>query len=254
MLSPGHRKLLQNVLEWGRALEKSPPPFASEKLLALAKALENFRDHPQIEISKLAALSVHLQPEMTARTLASVIVPIERALQKNIRDDDFLITSEDRPTERKTYPLRLVLDHLRSAFNVGSIFRTAEGLGVEKIFLTGYTPSPEEDKTAKSTLGAKVPWEKALSLSDLIEEHRREGWQIIALETAQKALPLSAPFAQVPTLLVFGNERFGLEPPQLSLCDEVRELPLSGVKNSLNVAVMAGVAIYEWTRQWPTSR
>lgn len=220
------------------------------KLMALLGTLESERAP---HISKLASLVAHLKPGMSLRTFVNLLVPLERALNKNIQDDDFLVTDVDSTEPAgERLPLRFVLDNIRSAFNVGSILRTADGLGVERVHLCGYTPTPDEDKTARTALGAQhaVEWEASGKISELLSEMKNSGWRLVALETSSKALELAEPFEQVPTVFVFGNERFGLGSEVLSLCDEVRRLPLRGTKNSLNVGVAAAIAAYEWSRQW----
>ncbi|MBX3041324.1 MAG: TrmH family RNA methyltransferase, partial [Bdellovibrionaceae bacterium] len=116
----------------------------------------------------------------------------------------------------------------------------------------GYTPTPDHTKTARSALGAEVfvPWTHHEKTADSLGHLRQMGYRLVAFETAEQALPLDHPFQPVPTALVFGNERFGLSADLLALCDEVRILPLEGVKNSLNAAVIAALAAYEWKKQW----
>lgn len=218
----------------------------------IEEALGSWPDDDRPELAKLADLRKHLAPDMTLRTLQNVQVPVERALKRAVADDDFLIRREDRPEPaREKIPLVLVLDHLRSSFNVGSLFRTAEGLGLEKIYLGGYTPSPEEAKSAKAALGSelRVPWD-AKPTKEILLELKERGYRLIALETAGTAKSLNVPFEKTKTALILGNERFGLEADVLALCDEVRELPLAGTKNSLNVAVLGAIAAYEWKSQW----
>lgn len=245
----------------GRARKASPTPsaepkFSADELRSLREALEAFANDPRIEVSKLADLTKHLSPELSWRTFHDLMVPIERALEKNIRDDDFLVSTDDLCAPRAAaLPLRLVLDDLRSAFNVGSILRSADGLGIERVYLCGYTPGPDETKTRRSALGADsaVAWEKAEDIQTLLRSLRSDGWRVVALETAGNAVPLSAPFPPQPTVFVLGNERFGLGGDRLALCDEIRRLDLQGTKNSLNVAVIAALASYEWRRQWTAS-
>lgn len=248
------RALTELEARLGAAFDlRSKGPLDESTLEQLRESLGAWGCDARPELSKLADLRKHLTREITQRTLQSLIVPVERALKRAIQDDDFLIRREDRDaTEGARVPLSLVLDHLRSAFNVGSLFRTAEGLGLEKIWLTGYSPPPTEIKSSKAALGSelRVPWESRSSTAELLRELKACGSRIVALETAGSAVPLAAPFEKVPTVLVLGNERFGLEADVLALCDEIRELPLAGAKNSLNVAVLGALAAYEWKAQW----
>lgn len=257
------RRRLESVYALFRKIEHEAEDgrFPAADLTELAKRLEALGDEERIEVSKLAQIVPHLDPGMSLRTFVALMIPVERALEKTLRDDDFLVTTTDRPgstadgrapVARQTLPVRLVLDNLRSAFNVGSILRTADGFGAEKIHLCGYTPSPDEGKTARTALGADavVPWERVARTEDVLEALKKSGWHVVALETSPRALDLDAPFPDVPTAFVLGNERFGLSPSILRLCDDVRRLPLIGVKNSLNVATIAALSLYEWKKQW----
>ena len=190
---------------------------------------------------------------MTLKHFATIAVPFERALKKTIQDDDFLISNVDRDhlvTPR--VPLHFIVDNMRSAFNVGSLFRTADTLGAQKIWLCGYTPTPHQLQVEKAALGATLvlDWETT-SLVEALDKLKNLGFQIIGLETTAQSIVLSAPFEEKkPTAFLIGNERFGLDSEQLKLCDEIRKIEMYGIKNSLNAAVAAAVAGYEWRRQW----
>ncbi|WP_374032774.1 RNA methyltransferase [Bdellovibrio bacteriovorus] len=194
----------------------------------------------------------HLTPGMTLKHFVSYAVPFERLLHKNLQDDEFLVVENDREQAESKLPLVFVLDNIRSAFNVGSIFRTAECLGAEKIYLCGYTPLPTQWKVEKTAMGTQeyLSWEEAPKLLECLEELKDEGYRIVALETAASASDLFEKFESEPTAFVLGNERFGLDPEVLKIIDEVRIIPLRGRKNSLNVGVTAAVAGFEWMRQW----
>lgn len=257
MIEPGLRRRLEAVYALFRKIEHEAEDglFPAGELEELARRLKEFENEERVEIAKLAGLVPHLDPAMSVRTFVALMIPVERALEKTLRDDDFLITDRDRaPAARRTLPVRLVLDNLRSAFNVGSILRTADGFGAEKVYLCGYTPSPQDGKTARTALGADavVEWESVARTETVLEALKASGWHLVALETSPRALDLAAPFPEQPTAFVLGNERFGLSPSILKLCDDVRQLPLIGVKNSLNVATIAALSLYEWKKQWLT--
>lgn len=205
------------------------------------------------EVARLSEISDHLHPTMEARHFANFLVPIERVLGRNVADGDILITTRDRKNSvRKTRPLCFVLDNLRSAFNVGSIFRLADAIGVEEVFLCGYTPTPAQEQVKKTALGSEesVRWTNPKDLPTALHGLRIRGYHIVALETAEKSLDFYSSPLKTPTAFVVGNERFGLDYPSLPLCDEVRTLPQVGIKNSVNVAVALGAAAFEWQRQW----
>jgi tRNA G18 (ribose-2'-O)-methylase SpoU len=144
-----------------------------------------------------------------------------------------------------------LLDNIRSAYNVGAIFRTADGIGTGHIYLCGITPNPgENDAIQKTALGAEieVPWSHHLDALGLGRALQSQGYRLVALETTPDSqlvfefnLQKSAP---QPILLVVGNEQAGVDPGLLNLCDHVFAVPMVGSKASLNVAVAFGIAAY----------
>jgi tRNA G18 (ribose-2'-O)-methylase SpoU len=146
----------------------------------------------------------------------------------------------------------LILHNIRSNHNVGSIFRTADGAGVSKIYLTGYTPAPLDEfkrvnnEIVKTALGAEqsVEWEKQENILDLITELKKDGYQIWALEQNDKSVDYSKVKLTGKTALIVGNEVGGVEAEVLAECDQIIEIPMRGGKESLNVAVATGVAIF----------
>jgi 23S rRNA (guanosine2251-2'-O)-methyltransferase len=147
-----------------------------------------------------------------------------------------------------------ILDNIRSTFNVGSIFRTADALGVNKIILGGTTPAPidrfgrERKDIAKVSLGAEksVSWEYKKNCLDIIKKLKKEGWQIIAVEQTEnsvdyKKIKLSKYEKYV---FVMGEEVKGVSPEILKIVDVVAEIPMLGQKESLNVSVSFGVALF----------
>lgn len=153
-----------------------------------------------------------------------------------------------------------ILDNIRSAYNVGSVFRTADGAGVSKIFLTGLTPCPhtnEKFKTRarrdleKTALGAEkfVPWEYHKQTWRLIEKLKRQGVQIIALEQTKNSIPYYQFKPTYPLCLIVGNEVTGISKSILKRCDAIIAIPMRGKKESLNVAVAFGIAVYSLTNQ-----
>lgn len=174
-----------------------------------------------------------------------LIVPFERYLQKKVADPDLLITTTDTKSSRSFFPIRLLLENLRSDFNVGSIFRSAECLGAEKIELCGYTPLPQ-----KTDMGTKemVP-HSSRSIDDAISEAKQLGYTIIGLETAPQSETLLNIQLPDKVCFVLGNERHGLLPETLKKCDQIAHIPLLGNKNSLNVGITASLALYEYLRR-----
>lgn len=140
----------------------------------------------------------------------------------------------------------VVCHNIRSAYNVGSIFRTADGAGVAKMYLTGYTPTPPHSGIAKAALGAEkfVPWEKARDPNSVFRKLKKGGFRIVAVEQDKRSRVFSSLRVRGNICLVLGNEVRGLSQAVLRKCDEVVEIPMSGRKESLNVSVAFGIAVY----------
>ena len=144
----------------------------------------------------------------------------------------------------------LVLDNIRSLYNVGSMFRTADGFGVEKIYLCGITGTPEQHGLQKVALGAEkaVPWEKAGYVWRVVERLKKEGYAAVGLERCPGAVSIERYVAPKKIALVLGNEVRGLTPALRKRLDAVVELPMKGMKESFNVSVACGIALYALTR------
>jgi len=140
----------------------------------------------------------------------------------------------------------VICHNIRSAYNIGSIFRTADGAGVRKIYLTGYTPAPPHLGIAKTALGAEkvVAWGKISRLGALLEKLKKEKFEIIALEQNEKSISHDLLSSKKKMALILGKEVRGLNPVVLRKCDKIIEIPMRGQKESLNVAVAFGIAIY----------
>lgn len=147
----------------------------------------------------------------------------------------------------------LILPNIRSGHNVGAIFRTADGAGVDKIYLTGYSPCPPHPQVDKVSLGAEksVAWEWARYTVPLLKKLKADGYNIVALEQTKKSVTLYKWKPKFPLALVVGNEVAGIPPKLLKLCDEFVEIPMHGEKNSLNVSVAAGISLYHIGRYLP---
>lgn len=146
----------------------------------------------------------------------------------------------------------VLLHNVRSAHNVGSIFRTADAAGVSKIYLAGYTPSPRDrfgrvqKEIAKTALGAEksVLWEHVASSFAVMARLKRERWKVIGVEQDAHALDYRRFRAKGKILFVFGNEVRGIPRSLRALCDKLVEIPMHGTKESLNVAVAAGIILF----------
>lgn len=144
----------------------------------------------------------------------------------------------------------IVLDNIRSVYNVGSIFRTADALGVDKIYLCGTTPAPIDrfgrarKDLAKVALGAEknIEWEYFASTESVLEKIKKEKFKIIAIEQDKKSVDFRKIKAKNKTALVLGNEVSGISKKVLKLADIIAEIPMFGKKESLNVSVSFGIA------------
>lgn len=149
--------------------------------------------------------------------------------------------------------LYLILHNIRSIYNTASIFRTADGAGVSKIYLTGYTPKPvdqfEKIKSDfhKISLGAEksAKWEYKRDINKIINSLKKEGIKIIALEQSPNAINYKKFESKFPCALIVGNEVSGIPKKILEKCNIILEIPMRGKKESLNVSVATGIAIYE---------
>lgn len=145
------------------------------------------------------------------------------------------------------HPLTVIVDDIRSAFNVGAVFRTADAAGLAHVYLTGFSATPEHREVRKTALGAEasVPWSHEPDPLALVERLRAEGHTIAALEVTPRSVPPEAVERRhFPLALVLGNEVAGVKPALLAAADLVIGLPQYGAKTSLNVAVAFGVAAY----------
>ncbi|MCX8010436.1 MAG: RNA methyltransferase [Ignavibacteria bacterium] len=151
------------------------------------------------------------------------------------------------------FPLYILLDNIRSSYNVGSIFRTSDAIMIEKLFLTGYTPAPPKKEILKTALGAteSVNWEYHKDAIALIKSLKAQGIKISALEITDESIEYSKVSREhFPLCLVVGNEITGIQNSILEECDFALEIPMFGIKHSLNVAVAYGIAVYELRKKY----
>jgi len=146
----------------------------------------------------------------------------------------------------------LILHNIRSVYNVGALFRTADAVGVSKIYLSGYTPTPIDRFNRprpdfhKCALGAEqtVPWEYRKTISPILKVLRKEGFEIIALEQDERSVDYKKFKPKPKTALLLGTETTGIPKTTLVQCDSIIEIPMRGKKESLNVSVSAGIVLY----------
>jgi tRNA G18 (ribose-2'-O)-methylase SpoU len=160
------------------------------------------------------------------------------------------LTLEELRSEPRL-PITVLLDNIRSLYNVGSIFRTSDGGRITRLILTGYTPHPPRKEIEKTALGAteSVPWEYVRDPLEAIAGLKREGTTICALEHTSASVPYyTVDKGSFPLCLVVGNEITGVSPAILAEADMAVDIPMYGMKQSLNAAVAYAVALYEFVR------
>ena len=220
--------------------------------------LESWQAQKNPKLLSLSRFAAKLALDMSLKHFLGIMVPIEREFSRGIRDDDFLVLEGDAPLTKAApaIPLFIVLDNIRSAFNVGSIFRTAECIGVSKIHLCGYTATPDDPKTQKTAMGCDkiVAWQWHQHAGNALDALKADGTAVIAVETAMHAPSLYGFTFPQPCALIFGNERHGISSPLLPKADAIVHIPVFGRKNSLNIGTAMGICAYEIRRQWIPSK
>ena len=170
----------------------------------------------------------------------------QKAVLRKLSHEE-IVSRQVKKADAQKLPLCVVLNNIRSLHNVGTIFRTADGAGIEKIWLCGITGYPPQGGIAKTALGAEnhVPWEYREDTLTLLKELKSVGYQIILLEQMQGSVAHDELNPKSPACLVIGNEVDGIAEELQSLSDAAIEIEMDGIKNSLNVAVAFGIAVYQ---------
>ncbi len=167
---------------------------------------------------------------------------------KKLSDEEIKSKKADFPISGGDYrfPVEVVAENIRSLYNVGSIFRTSDGALIEKLWLTGYTGYPPRKEIDKTALGAveSVPWERSEDSGEVLQKMKSQGKQIISLEHTDRSVPYNQFDYDFPLCIVLGNEVDGISSDTVSVSDYAIEIPMHGLKQSLNVAVAYGIIIY----------
>lgn len=171
---------------------------------------------------------------------------------KKLKNKDLQrINIQEFKSAEKT-PITIVLDNVRSALNVGSVFRTSDAFLIEKIILCGITATPPNKEIRKAALGASdsVNWEFQKNTIDAVTNLKNNGYHIIGIEQADKSSKLNDfTLANKPIAIVMGNEVKGVSQEVIDICNEVMEIPQFGTKHSLNISVTTGIVIWELWRK-----
>jgi tRNA G18 (ribose-2'-O)-methylase SpoU len=149
-------------------------------------------------------------------------------------------------------PARVLLDNVRSMYNVGSFFRTADGVRLDRLLLAGITARPPKPAITKTALGAEetVAWEAVADPRETVLALRRQGYEIASVETSLRSVDLFDWRPAFPVCLIFGHEVEGVSADLLEACDTHVRIPMLGVKHSLNVATAGGIVLYELLRKF----
>ncbi len=172
---------------------------------------------------------------------------------RKLKNEELDRKSPDEFRAMKKLPIVVVLDNVRSAYNVGSVFRTADGFPIDAIHLCGITGFPPHKEIAKTALGSTetVSWKYTKSTLDAIAELKESGYKIYAIEQVEGSIMLDEFLSKdIPKIaLVFGHEVDGVQQTVVDMCDGCIEIPQGGTKHSLNIAVSAGVVLWEFFRR-----
>lgn len=157
------------------------------------------------------------------------------------------LTNHDVRMQRK---VRLLAHNVRSLWNVGAFFRTCDALGVEHLYLTGYTGHPPRKEISKTAIGAEewIPWEHARDPLPIMQQLQGDGWHIVALELHPDAVDIDRFIPTERVCLVVGHELTGVPEDILEMCDAIVQIPMQGRKESLNVSVATGIALHRMCR------
>ncbi len=148
-------------------------------------------------------------------------------------------------------PVIAVLENVRSAYNVGSVFRTADAFLIEAIYIMGYTARPPHKEIKKTALGAEdtVEWKYFTNAKEAVNDLKQNGYKVFAVEQVENSISLEKFDTEGKVAVIFGNEVTGVEQSTIALCDGTIEIPQLGMKHSLNIATAAGVVLWEMVRK-----
>ena len=162
------------------------------------------------------------------------------------------VTTEEFKAQEKI-PLVVVMDNVRSMYNVGSIFRTCDAFSVERLLLCGITACPPHKEITKTALGAteSVDWAHYATTVEAVTELKQQGYKVLAVEQVDTSVMLDQMevSSDEKTAIVLGNEVFGVDDEVLALCDGAIEIPQNGTKHSLNVSIAGGIVIWEFFKR-----
>ena len=167
---------------------------------------------------------------------------------KKLKNKDLQRISIEAFKSAEKTPITIVLDNVRSALNVGSVFRTSDAFLIENIILCGITATPPNKKIRKAALGStdSVNWKYIKNTTDAVKQLIKDGYHVVGIEQADKSTKLNEfELPKKPIAIILGNEVNGVDQQVIDLCNEVIEIPQFGTKHSLNIAVTSGIVIWD---------
>jgi tRNA G18 (ribose-2'-O)-methylase SpoU len=247
--------------KWSKLSIKQKHNYWFEIYLDIEKALVNDKNL-ELDTTEILALLAHETDELLSKIYNINTSGKNKAiyLQNSLREifNDKIVLQKDfhflQPTINKNITkldLIIILDNLRSAFNVGSIIRTIECLQIQTVYCCGLTPNPEHEKVKNTAMGTetRVNWKHFKKTEDAIEAAKKDGYIVYALETHETAKTIYEINYSERTAIVVGNEALGISEAAIFMCDKIISIPICGWKTSLNVATATAVVCFEIFRR-----
>ncbi len=241
-----------------RMIEKLEDNFEDEdkRILhteELASCLSVIEDSKEKDLQLFSPLNKLLQKSFTLDQLLVETHPLPIQLLPALKDHQLEIRKYDgSPKKHAPIKVTAILHNLRSAYNVGAIFRSAECVQIKEIILTGYTPTPENIRAKRTAMGTDelISWRHEDELDVILQQFKENNYPIYALETVKDAPSVfEVEYPKNPFALLVGNETEGIAEETLKVCDHVIQIPVFGKKNSLNVATAFSVAAFTMGEQ-----
>jgi len=227
-------------------------PLIDDFLDVIFTSLDAEANGPFLRLIRRVTFHLHTHNEYCkSATGRCLIFYLKKGRDSQVAWPD-IATSMELMVREDRLPVVVLLDNVRSMYNVGAFFRAADGVGLEKLWLCGITAHPPKKAITKTALGAEetVAWEHDWDAVHVAQELRRSGSQIAAIETGADAVDLFEWEPRFPVCVMFGHEVDGLRPELLKIADVRVRIPMRGEKKSLNVATAGGVVLYELLRKW----
>lgn len=256
-LSFGRKQTLETIWRMGKQIDQHWDKLKQRQLAlrSLHDVIEFLSSHEDPYLIEFYQKLAPLLPIDGPEKLQAYMMTIEREVQKDLKDPDFLVSTSDLDVKKSenSIPVVLVLDNLRSTYNVGGLIRTAEAIGIEHVYFCGLTGTPDNSKVTRTSLGTDnwIEWSYFESTTECIKELKKDGYTIYTLETEDSAKSLEQITAPDKSAIILGNERYGVSEQVLKLSDQLIKIPLRGRKNSLNVGVCGGIVLQHFSTFFP---